>query len=123
MALLNNVEAEDKGSNVDMEDFKMFLRNCVLDTFRSCYNAKDFITDEEFTISYRNEVELEECSFDYDAIADEVDSCFEEALKQYNEALAQEHIDPMIPVSDKDAEDAAIIAAVEQDNTENSEVS
>lgn len=116
LALLNNVEAtvEDKGSNIDMEEFKMFLRNCVLDTFRSCYNAGDFITDEEFTISYRNEVEIEECSFDYDAIADEVDGCFEEALKQYNEALEQEHIDPMVPNKEEE---------VEQANTENSEVS
>ena len=119
LALLNNVEAtvEQKSSNVDMDEFKAFLRNCVIDTFRSCYNAADFITDEEFTISYRNEVEIEECSFDYDAIADEVDNCFNEALTQYNEALAQEHIDPTIPVSDEEA------AVVEQDNTENSEVS
>lgn len=114
LALLNNVEAEDKGSNIDMEEFKMFLRNCVIDTFRSCYNAADFITDEEFTISYRNEVEIEECSFDYDAIADEVDNCFNEALTQYNEALEQEHIDPMVPNKEEE---------VEQANTENSEVS
>lgn len=109
LALLNNVEAtvEQKSSNVDMDEFKAFLHNCVLDTFRNSYNAADFICDAEFTISYRNEVEIEECSFDYDAIAKEVDDCFNDALTQYNEALEQEHIDPM----------------VEQDNTENSEVS
>ena len=114
LALLNNVEAtvEDKGSNVDMEDFKMFLHNCVIDTFRNCYNANDFIDGAEFEISYSNEVGIERCEFDYDAIAKEVDECFEEALTQYNEAKAQEHIDPMVPNKEEE---------VEQDNTENSE--
>lgn len=117
LALLNNVEAtvEQKSSNVDIsfaDEFKAFLRNCVIDTFRSCYNAADFICDEEFEINFSNEVGIESCAFDYDAIAKEVDECFEEALKQYNEALAQEHIDPMVPNKEEE---------VEQDNTENSE--
>ena len=61
LALLNNVEAtvEDKDSNVDMEDFKAFLHNNVLDTFRSCYNAADFICDEEFEINFSNEVGID----------------------------------------------------------------
>jgi len=116
LALLNNVEAEKELEfDIDLDELKKYLLSNVENYFNNVYNAADYIGDEEFEISYGNELTLDRAQFEASALASDVDQCFDDALTEYKDAEAEKR---MAEIDKEEGEDKEEAPAEEVTGTE-----